>query len=71
MLYRGDGLDNEYFNKRMQEIKRIPLREIIEEFGGSFTSNTKFTHPFFNEKIQEALAILTGFFKQKQLTYAS
>lgn len=50
MLYRGDGLDNEYFNKRIQEIKRIPLREIIEEFGGSFTSNTKFTHPFFNEK---------------------
>lgn len=43
-------MDNEYLDKKLKEIKEIPLKEIIEAFGGVFTSTNKFEHPFFAEK---------------------
>ena len=43
-------LNNEYLDEKLKEIKAIPLKEIIEAFGGVFTSKDKFKHPYFAEK---------------------
>ena len=36
-----------YFNERVNQIHNIPLKQIIEAFGGIFVSPKNFYHPAF------------------------